>query len=92
MARVARTSNTATTRRSGMGSTREHGTNIGGDLKSLKPQWKWPDDANEVGFWRSRTPAENPARQWNVVPFRALVLAFVLDADARKIFGSLALN
>ncbi|CAK9046276.1 Sodium channel protein type 8 subunit alpha (Sodium channel protein type VIII subunit alpha) (Voltage-gated sodium channel subunit alpha Nav1.6) [Durusdinium trenchii] len=90
VARVARTSNTATTRRSGMGSTREHGTNIGGDLKSLKPQWKWPDDANEVGFWRSRTPAENPARQWNVVPFRALVLAFVLDADARKIFGSSA--
>lgn len=28
-----------------------------------------------------------PQRSWNVVPFRALVYAFVMDADARKIFG-----
>jgi len=31
-----------------------------------------------------------PVRAWNVVPFRALVYAFVMDADSRKIFGNSA--
>ena len=61
------------------------------DLKSLKPQWKWPDET-EGGFWRT-TKADTPGRQWNVVPFRALVLAFtVADSDVKKIFGNLAWN
>ena len=41
-------------------------------------------------FWRGRITTDAPARTWNVVPFRALVYAFVMDTDLRKIFGTLS--
>ena len=41
-------------------------------------------------FWRGRVGTDAPVRAWNVVPFRALVYAFVMDADSRKIFGTLS--
>lgn len=58
------------------------------DPLSCRPKWKWPEEqATSVPeFWRTRMN-DLPQRHWNVVPFRALVYAFVMDADARKIFG-----
>ena len=60
------------------------------DPMSCRPKWKWPEEhATSVPeFWRTRV-TDVPQRSWNVVPFRALVYAFVMDADARKIFGNL---
>ena len=63
------------------------------DPLSCRPKWKWPEEeATSVPeFWRTRMN-DLPQRSWNVVPFRALVYAFVMDADARKIFGRLGLT
>lgn len=63
------------------------------DPLSCRPKWKWPEEhATSVPeFWRTRMN-DVPQRTWNVVPFRALVYAFVMDADARKIFGTLGLT
>ena len=63
------------------------------DPLSCRPKWKWPEEqATSVPeFWRTRMN-DLPQRHWNVVPFRALVYAFVMDADARKIFGRLGLG
>jgi len=61
------------------------------DPINCRPKWKWPEEHTSVpDFWRGRVGTDAPVRAWNVVPFRALVYAFVMDADSRKIFGNSA--
>lgn len=61
------------------------------DPMTCRPKWKWPEETTSVPeFLRGRILADAPIRHWNVVPFRALVYAFVMDVDSRKIFGTSA--
>ncbi|CAJ1358358.1 unnamed protein product [Effrenium voratum] len=70
-------------------SVKQHVTAHGVEVKNCKAVWKWPEEAlhNRPGFqWAGRS--ELPSREYNAVPFRALVLACRMEQDAKRIFGS----
>ena len=54
--------------------------------------WEWPHDgaSSMTDFLRGNVSEAANTQQHNLVPFQALVMAFSMDGDGRKIFGTSA--